>query len=161
MIQDDEDSISELMADKDKKSRFKLEKVGQVRRWNSVQSKTYNIYIINSLLQIRQLCYNLLTNIFIKHYTLWYENDLFEYLVRFSYFQKLTMNIIMIWERENTLFRKYCISLSENNIYYIPINFIFLVLLILQSVIRFFRSARTLWFSDSYHHSLKLMHSTH
>lgn len=32
VIQDDEDSISELMADKDKKSRFKLEKVGQVRR---------------------------------------------------------------------------------------------------------------------------------
>ena len=30
MFQDDEDSISELMVDKDKKSRFKLEKVGQV-----------------------------------------------------------------------------------------------------------------------------------
>ena len=30
LFQDDEDSISELMVDKDKKSRFKLEKVGQV-----------------------------------------------------------------------------------------------------------------------------------
>ena len=30
LLQDDEDSISELMVDKDKKSRFKLEKVGQV-----------------------------------------------------------------------------------------------------------------------------------
>lgn len=30
VFQDDEDSISELMVDRDKKPRFKLEKVGQV-----------------------------------------------------------------------------------------------------------------------------------
>lgn len=38
LIQNDEDSISELMADKDNKSRFKLEKVGQVRGQISVKS---------------------------------------------------------------------------------------------------------------------------
>lgn len=33
VFQDDEDSISELMVDRDKKPRFKLEKVGQVMIW--------------------------------------------------------------------------------------------------------------------------------
>lgn len=52
MLQDDEDSISELMVDKDKKSRFKLEKVGQV-----INIKSFLILALDLRLNVTKLLF--------------------------------------------------------------------------------------------------------
>lgn len=50
--------------------------------------------------------HNLLMYILLNYYALWYKNNLFKYIERFSYSQKLMTELIMACRSDQTLFGK-------------------------------------------------------
>lgn len=59
--------------------------------------------------------YNLLMYILLNYYALWYKNNLFKYIERFSYSQKLMTELIMACRSDQTLFGKNTLFHYQKN----------------------------------------------